>query len=62
MPDITMCQQPCPASDTCKRHADSGTVPSRPWQSYGAFLPRSGDCDHYVEKPFTTPPHIEGEP
>ena len=49
MPDISMClAKNCRASDTCRRHADSGTVPTPERQSYMAFEPDDGGaCDAY---------------
>jgi hypothetical protein len=49
MTDISMCQSTtCKASDTCRRHADSGTKPEPRWQTYADFEPDSdGMCDAY---------------
>jgi len=50
MSDIEMCGQDCPVSETCKRHADSGTVPHETWQSYGEHEPEKGkECEWYWE-------------
>ena len=49
MTDISMCRSTtCKASDTCRRHADSGTKPEPRWQTYADFEPDSkGMCDAY---------------
>lgn len=49
MPDIAMCNARCPASATCKRHTDSGTIPG----AYQSWLWRestpegANDCQYY---------------
>lgn len=48
MPDIAMCASVCPSSGTCRRHEDSGTVPSVDWQSWCKFDVRGDKCRHYV--------------
>lgn len=49
MPDITMCAaKKCKLSDTCYRHADSGTRPDPLRQSYADFgADIHGLCDAY---------------
>lgn len=55
MPDISMCSvEGCAVSHTCRRHADSGTVPCEHRQSY--LVPRltieGGEfvsCEDYLE-------------
>lgn len=49
MPDITMCASlTCKKRKTCYRHEESGTKPSRLWQTYANFEPdETGACDNY---------------
>jgi hypothetical protein len=50
MPDISMCRaSDCLFSETCKRHADSGTRPTPLRQAYMDFTPDAGGkgCDAY---------------
>ena len=51
MPDFAMCLAVnCPSSARCKRHADSGTVPNVPMQSYASFHPifQTGQCESFI--------------
>lgn len=55
MPDLTMCAATCPASRTCRRHEDSGTVVTWPeHQSWADFRPAqdaSGSgCGDYLPR------------
>lgn len=50
MPDISMCTAVnCRASETCRRHSDSGTIPTPMRQSYASFQPNENGeaCDAY---------------
>jgi len=49
MPDITMCAATdCPLSPRCRRHEDSGTVPSEWRQSWFASPPhKDGECGYF---------------
>jgi hypothetical protein len=54
MPDISMCyHETCPAREHCKRHPDSGTVPSE-YQSVAMWQPtlkgKVLECDGYWPK------------
>ena len=54
MPDITMCNAACPASKDCRRHPDSGTVPSE-WQWWSDYEPISdAGCDAFWPRHPTT--------
>jgi hypothetical protein len=45
MPDISMCARTdCSLSPHCRRHADSGTVPTPMRQTYAAFAPPGENC------------------
>ena len=47
MPDITMCASECPRSEHCKRHPDSGTVPTPLRQSWFGPTPDINGCDQF---------------
>jgi len=48
MPDISMCAATkCPRSKECYRHADSGTKPSEPWQTYSYFAHGLTGCGSF---------------
>ena len=52
MPDIAMCRSKvCRLSETCHRHADSGTIPDGKWQTYIVPDPdedtRNGCCMYW---------------
>lgn len=50
MPDISMCQNVrCPSRTTCRRSADSGTVPDAYAQAYSVFIHShsTGRCENY---------------
>jgi len=50
LPDISMCRATdCLFSETCKRHSDSGTVPTPLRQCYADFSPSEDGkgCDAY---------------
>ena len=46
MPDITMCRADCPSSAKCRRHPDSGTVPSE-FQWWAGFAPETDRCGDF---------------
>lgn len=61
MPDISMCGAVgCPISSTCHRHADSGTQPNEPWQTYSAFAYGMKGCVDYWPKPGGVP-HVTSD-
>lgn len=47
MPDITMCASDCPRSQHCKRHTDSGTIPTLGRQSWFGPTPDINGCDRF---------------
>lgn len=49
MPDISMCRTECRKSTRCKRHQNSGTIPSPFWQSFMTYQPdtKENPCESF---------------
>ena len=47
MADITMCASDCARSQHCKRHPDSGTIPTPGRQSWFGPSPDINGCDRF---------------
>jgi len=59
VPDISMCAATkCPLSKDCYRHADSGTKPNEPWQTYSYFLHGVSGCDRFWRAKPKDPDHV----